>query len=150
MVWLLLCTCQYSKWVRLLVNFMQNILLEFQNNPWLFFTAVTLISLSVGSFLNVVIYRLPVMMQNEWRTDCRNFLELEADKKTPEDFNLSKPNSSCPNCGHKIRAWENIPVISYLVLGGKCSSCKTHISIQYPVIEIVTALCLYSLHINLA
>ena len=119
---------------------MQNILLEFQNNPWLFYTAVTLISLSVGSFLNVVIYRLPVMMQNEWRTDCRNFLELEADKKTSETFNLSKPNSSCPNCGHKIRAWENIPVISYLVLAGKCSSCKTHISIQYPVIEIVTAL----------
>ncbi|RDH81698.1 MAG: prepilin peptidase [endosymbiont of Galathealinum brachiosum] len=119
---------------------MQNTLIEFQNNPWLFFTTVTLISLSVGSFLNVVIYRLPVMMQNEWRTDCKNFLELEPDKKTPEIFNLSKPDSSCPNCGHKIRAWENIPVISYMVLGGKCSSCKTHISIQYPVIEIVTAL----------
>jgi len=80
------------------------------------------------------------MLENEWRSDCINFLELEADKKPTETFNLSKPDSTCPSCGHKIRVWENIPVISYLLLRGKCSSCKTPISIQYPIIEIVTAI----------
>jgi len=119
---------------------MQSILLEFQNNPLLFFISIGLIGLCVGSFLNVVIYRLPIMLKNEWRTDCRNFLELEQDKDTAEVFNLSKPDSTCPECGHKIRAWQNIPVISYLLLGGKCSSCRTHISAQYPIIETVSAI----------
>ena len=80
------------------------------------------------------------MLQNEWRTDCRNFLELEQDKNAAEVFNLSKPDSTCPECGHKIRAWENIPVISYLLLRGKCSSCHTHISAQYPIVETVSAI----------
>ena len=79
------------------------------------------------------------MLENEWRGDCKNFLELEADKSS-ETFNLSKPDSTCPSCGHKIRIWENIPVISYLALRGKCASCKTHISAQYPVIEALTAI----------
>ena len=112
--------------------------LAFQESPWLFYSTITLLSLCVGSFLNVVIYRLPIMLENEWRGDCKNFLELEADKET-EVFNLSKPDSTCPSCGHKIRVWENIPVISYLVLQGKCASCKAHISLQYPMVEAVTA-----------
>jgi len=78
------------------------------------------------------------MLENEWRSDCRNFLELE-DAKNTDVFNLSKPDSTCPNCGHKIRVWENIPVLSYLLLRGKCASCKSHISAQYPIIEAVTA-----------
>ena len=134
------CTYQYSKWAKLLevTNFFGYIGLAFQESPWLFYSTITLLSLCVGSFLNVVIYRLPIMLENEWRGDCKNFLELEADKET-EVFNLSKPDSTCPSCGHKIRVWENIPVISYLVLQGKCASCKAHISLQYPMVEAVTA-----------
>ena len=121
------------------INYFQYIGLAFQESHWLFFTTITLLSLCVGSFLNVVIYRLPIMLENEWRADCKNFLELEPDKKT-EQFTLSKPDSTCPVCGHKIRIWENIPLISYLALQGKCASCKTRISIQYPIIEAVTAI----------
>ncbi len=81
------------------------------------------------------------MMERDWRQQCHEFLETEA---AAEDENarlsLATPRSSCPSCGHTIRAWENIPVFSYLLLGGKCSSCKTPISIQYPVIEAVTAI----------
>lgn len=119
-------------------NILQTIVEAFTLNLWLFYTFVIFLGLSVGSFLNVVIYRLPIMLENEWRSDCKNFLELENDKET-EVFNLSKPDSTCPSCGHKIRVWENIPVISYLLLHGKCASCKTHISAQYPIIEAVTA-----------
>lgn len=122
-----------------MVNFLEHVSLAFQQSPWLFYTSIVLFSLCVGSFLNVVIHRLPIMLENEWRSDCKNFLELEADKSS-ETFNLSKPNSTCPNCGHKIRIWENIPVISYLALRGKCAACNTHISAQYPVIEAVTAI----------
>lgn len=93
----------------------------------------------VGSFLNVVIYRLPRMMQREWRSDCLEFLEQPAEEKT-ETFNLILPRSRCSNCGHQITAWENIPLFSYLFLGGKCSSCKTHISIQYPLVELFTGI----------
>ncbi len=117
---------------------MESLLYSFETYNWLFLSVIIIISLSVGSFLNVVIYRLPIMLENEWRSECKEYLELEADDKT-DTFNLSKPNSSCPKCNHKIRAWENIPVISYLVLRGKCSSCGTHISAQYPTIEIATA-----------
>ena len=118
---------------------MDSLLYVFESNNWLFLTSIFFISLAVGSFLNVVIYRLPIMLENEWRSECKEYLELEADKKT-ETFNLSKPNSSCPKCNHKIRAWENIPVFSYIFLGGKCSSCSAHISAQYPIIEAVTAI----------
>jgi len=130
---------------------MESLLYAFETNSWLFFSSVILVSLAVGSFLNVVIYRLPIMLENEWRNECKEYLELEDnsnvdnnvdnndDSKT-EVFNLAKPDSSCPECNHKIRAWENIPVFSYLILRGKCSSCSTPISAQYPVIEAATAL----------
>lgn len=122
-------------------NYLDIVLLAFEQNSWFYYTTILFLGLSVGSFLNVIIYRLPLMMENEWRRDCTEFLELDK-KKFPlsgEVFNLAVPASSCPQCGHRIRFWENIPVISYLLLGGKCSSCKTHISIQYPVIEAMTA-----------
>ena len=111
-----------------------------QQNAWLFFSMITFVGLSVGSFLNVVIYRLPIMLEREWRNECHSFLELEADKNANDTFNLSKPASSCPACGHKIRIWENIPLLSYIFLRGKCSSCSAHISAQYPVIEAATAI----------
>ncbi len=120
-------------------NYYDFVSIAFEQNAWLFYLTVALFGLSVGSFLNVVIYRLPIMLENEWRSDCKNFLELEDDKPA-EIFNLSKPDSRCPVCGHKIKIWENIPVLSYIFLGGKCSSCKTHISAQYPIIESVTGI----------
>lgn len=105
------------------------------------------LGLLVGSFLNVVIYRLPKMMERDWQHQCREFLVNDSNIATlpepnekQETFNLMVPASRCPSCGHKIRAWENIPVISYVFLGGKCSSCKTTISIRYPIIELATGI----------
>lgn len=113
----------------------------FLATPWLLYTAVIFFSLCIGSFLNVVILRLPKMMQQDWRCQCEEFLELSDDqRKNDEQITLSKPASTCPSCGHGIRAWENVPVISYLVLGGKCASCKAGISPRYPIIEAMTAL----------
>lgn len=112
-----------------------------ETEQWLFYTAIVLFSLCVGSFLNVVIYRLPVMLERDWRKQCHEFLELpEPAGDDQARLNLATPASTCPHCGHSIRAWENIPVISYILLRGRCSSCKTPISIQYPAIEAVTAL----------
>ncbi|MFP6850615.1 MAG: A24 family peptidase [Pseudomonas sp.] len=94
-----------------------------------------LLGLLIGSFLNVVIYRLPKMMQRDWREQAREILELPAEPQK-ETFNLVLPNSSCPHCAHEIKPWENIPVISYLFLRGKCSSCKAPISLRYPLVEL--------------
>jgi leader peptidase (prepilin peptidase)/N-methyltransferase len=99
----------------------------------------TLFGLLVGSFLNVVIYRLPVMMQRDWRQQAREILELPEEPRQ-ETFNLILPNSCCPNCGHQIRPRENIPVVSYLFLRGKCAGCKTPISKRYPLIELACGL----------
>jgi leader peptidase (prepilin peptidase) / N-methyltransferase len=97
-----------------------------------------LLGLVVGSFLNVVILRLPVMLERAWRRDCREFLELPEEPQAAP-FNLIVPRSQCPSCGHQITAGENVPILSYLVLGGRCSSCHTPISIRYPLIEAATA-----------
>lgn len=109
------------------------------SNAGFFIFLIALLGLLVGSFLNVVIYRVPVMMQREWKRDCCELLEVDQ-KGDPEPFNLIAPNSTCPHCGHQIKPWENIPIISYLFLRGKCSNCKSPISIRYPIIEAVTAL----------
>lgn len=106
--------------------------------PTLWLSAATLLGLVVGSFLNVVIHRLPLMMEREWRAQCA---ELEG--RTPEDtspFNLVTPRSRCPKCGHLITAVENIPLLSYIVQRGRCRHCGTGISIQYPLVEAATAL----------
>ena len=104
-----------------------------------FVLSVALLGLLIGSFLNVVIYRLPVMMQRDWRQQAQEILELpEAPKQ--DTFNLILPNSCCPHCQHQIKPWENIPVISYLFLRGKCSNCKSPISLRYPMIELACGL----------
>ncbi len=118
-------------------------LLFFQQSPLSFYIFVALFSLIIGSFLNVVVYRLPQMMHNTWYTDCREFLadelkDVPAKKITP--LTLSIPNSTCPKCDHKIRFYENIPVISWLFLRGKCSQCKNSIAARYPLVEAATAL----------
>jgi len=96
-----------------------------------------LLGLLIGSFLNVVIYRIPKMMQRE----SDNYVAQESGKELPHQdrFNLMVPRSACPCCGHPITALENIPVISYIVLGGKCRKCKTRIPARYPAIELLTA-----------
>jgi leader peptidase (prepilin peptidase) / N-methyltransferase len=100
------------------------------------------IALSVGSFLNVVIYRLPVMLEREWADQAKAILDIEPPPEAEaEKFNLAVPRSRCPQCGHQITALENIPIISWLVLRGRCSGCKTPISFRYPAIELLTALC---------
>ena len=111
----------------------------FEQQQVLFLGTLFVFGSVVGSFLNVVIYRLPVMMQREWRHDCLEFLEQPGEPET-EKFNLSVPRSRCGNCGHQITALENIPLISYLVLGGKCSDCKVSISPQYPLVELFTGM----------
>jgi leader peptidase (prepilin peptidase)/N-methyltransferase len=93
--------------------------------------------LLVGSFLNVVIYRFPKMLEQQWAADCADLNGQPA--KESEPFNLMVPRSRCPSCGHLIRWYENIPVLSYVFLRGKCSSCKTPISARYPIVEVVTA-----------
>jgi len=101
-----------------------------------------LFGLLVGSFLNVVIYRLPKMMERQWAAECAEFTGQPAPEQ--ERFNIVVPRSRCQQCGHQIRWYENIPVLSYLFLGGKCSACKTRISPRYPLVEIATgALFLY-------
>ena len=124
-----------------------NLIDALQTSTPLFFFAVTLLGLTVGSFLNVVIYRLPRMMQDSWHTQCQELLNAEQEQQAEQSsaeavknkYNLVVPRSACPSCGHKITALENIPVISYLFLKGKCSSCETPISIRYPILEIFTA-----------
>ncbi len=111
----------------------------FEQQPVVYLATLFVFGAAVGSFLNVVIYRLPVMMQREWRHDCLEFLEQPAEAGS-EKFNLSTPRSRCGQCGHQITVLENIPIVSYLVLGGKCSSCNTRISLQYPLVELFTAL----------
>ncbi len=99
-----------------------------------------LLGLLVGSFLNVVILRLPVMMQRDWRAQCQDVVGLQPLEQPPhEPFNLVRPRSRCPSCGHLIRAHENIPVLSYILLRGRCSACDTRISIRYPVVEALAA-----------
>ena len=117
---------------------MEQLIYTFEQYPALYLGTLFVFGSLVGSFLNVVIYRLPLMMQREWRNDCLEFLEQPAAEEEAR-FNLAVPRSRCGECGHQISALENIPIVSYLVLGGKCSSCKTRISVQYPLVELFTA-----------
>jgi leader peptidase (prepilin peptidase)/N-methyltransferase len=112
------------------------------NSPCLVAALAGVIGLLVGSFLNVVIYRLPIMMQRNWRKECTEYLQLGSpETQTREEpFNLIFPLSRCPNCNTPIKPYQNIPVISYLFLKGKCATCSNPISSRYPLIEIFTAI----------
>jgi leader peptidase (prepilin peptidase) / N-methyltransferase len=110
------------------------------HEPVLYYTGTLLLGLVVGSFLNVVIHRLPRMMTEEWRRDCA---DLDGGAPAPGDaprLTLSSPGSRCPHCGHAITPLENIPVLSYLVLRGRCSACGERIGLRYPLVETLTAL----------
>ena len=123
-----------------------------QQNMTLALIVFALLGLCVGSFLNVVIYRMPLMMHFEWRQECSQFLTQQpeisetqaaaittmAAQDTP--ITLSRPASRCPHCAHKIKWYENVPLISWMVLRGRCSDCKASISWRYPFVELITAL----------
>jgi len=110
-----------------------------QGQPIVFMVVATALGLMIGSFLNVVISRYPKQLEWRWRQEALSFLNLEPDP-TPEPPNVVTKASHCPQCGHAIRWWENIPVISFLLLKGKCRGCKTPISWQYPLVEILTGI----------
>ncbi|HIK73358.1 MAG TPA: prepilin peptidase [Alcanivorax sp.] len=111
-------------------------------NPAALILVCVLFGLLVGSFLNVVIHRIPKMMEATWRQEARELLEQPAPKgeETPPIFNLVTPGSHCPHCNHRIRWYENVPVVSWALLKGRCSGCKAAISKRYPIIELLTAL----------
>jgi leader peptidase (prepilin peptidase) / N-methyltransferase len=108
---------------------------------WLTLALAAWAALCIGSFLNVVIHRLPRMLEREWRAQAHEILEhdVEADG-TPERYNLLVPRSRCPQCGTTIAAWQNVPVISWLVLRGRCHACGAPISWRYPAVELLTLL----------
>ncbi|MDP9083227.1 MAG: A24 family peptidase [Pseudomonadota bacterium] len=116
--------------------------------PELFAASVFLVGLVIGSFLNVVIYRLPIILEREWQSQAaellpaRGNIEASASASAPiaERLTLSTPPSSCPNCRTRIKAWQNIPVISWLLLRGRCGACETKISPRYPLVELATGL----------
>jgi len=118
--------------------------------PMYFYIIISVLGLLIGSFLNVVIYRLPIMMERAFKRDASEYFNIDTatatlDKSSNVEhentpFNLSLPRSACPTCQHQITALENIPVISYLLLRGKCSKCKEKISPRYPLVELLTGL----------
>lgn len=109
----------------------------FAANPNMFLVVVGVLSLFIGSFLNVVIYRLPRMMEQSWSEECRIYLGLKPHTEL-EKLNLYLPFSHCPACKNVIRPWHNIPIISYFLLQGRCAYCRAHISFRYPFVEFLT------------
>ena len=120
---------------------MQELINYFIATPTALYIAVGLLGLCIGSFLNVVIYRTPKMMEQEWRQDCQMLLHPEQALIDQSKLTLSKPASTCPKCHSAIRWYQNIPVVSWLILRGRCASCQNPISIRYPLIELLTANC---------
>lgn len=118
----------------------------YTDNLALFAGSVFVLGLVIGSFLNVIIYRLPIMLEREWRSQAAELLPSAANAATaatsvtPERLTLSTPRSACPMCKTPIKAWQNIPLISWLLLRGRCAACKTKISIRYPLVELTTGI----------
>lgn len=121
---------------------MFNALLE--NHAWFIYLFFGLLALSVGSLLNVIIYRLPLMLQRQWRQQCCELFHLDDNKVEPQ-LNLFFPRSFCPHCKAKVKSWQNIPLLSYLFLKGSCFACGKKISLRYPFVELLTlSLSLYA------
>lgn len=114
-----------------------DIILFFTQHFTVFLIVVAALSLVIGSFLNVVIYRLPRMMQNEWSKECRDYLGLKSHAIEAEHLNLCLPSSHCPHCKNRLKAWHNIPLISYFILRKKCGHCNAPISMRYPFVEFI-------------
>ncbi|EGT3628017.1 prepilin peptidase [Morganella morganii] len=129
-------------------------------NPWLFIALSFIFAATIGSFLNVVIHRFPVMMKREWQQECNQYLQeyhedivkkIRIDQLNkpidafPEKYNLVVPGSACPKCKTSIKPWHNLPILGWLILKGKCAACNAPISSRYPVIEFITGLLIATL-----
>lgn len=123
--------------------------IDIMNEPVIVTLVCTLLGLVVGSFLNVVIHRLPKMLEREWDAQAAELLEQKGSADAAAKlrstgatvrYNLVMPPSTCPRCGHRIRAWENIPILSYLFLRARCSACRAPISIRYPIVEALSGI----------
>ena len=134
---------------------MSEILTFIAHYSTIFIILASLFGLVIGSFLNVVIHRLPIMMTQQWREQCDALNAMENTPKSPsKKYNLIYPRSACPHCQKTIAAWHNVPVVSFLLLGGKCNLCKAPISWRYPAVELCSAILVgliaskfgYSLH----
>ncbi len=112
----------------------------FEIYPGIYLVSMALLGLAIGSFLNVVIYRLPIMMETDWKDQCRVLLDMGPATMEKQTYNIITPRSRCPQCEHPIPALHNIPVLSYLILGGRCGYCKHKISIRYPLVELMTGI----------
>jgi leader peptidase (prepilin peptidase)/N-methyltransferase len=118
----------------------------YTDGPALFAGSVFVLGLVIGSFLNVIIYRLPIMLEREWRSQAAELLPTAGNAAaapapvSPERFTLSTPGSACPACKTAIRAWQNIPLVSWLLLRGRCASCMAKISVRYPLVELTTGM----------
>lgn len=110
-----------------------------QQSPYVFTAVVFLFSLCVGSFLNVVVYRLPLMMERNWQQEYQEYFAPEQQSPPASVFNLAVPRSACPHCQHQLSALDNIPLLSYLLLKGKCRYCQAPVSMRYPLLELTTA-----------
>ena len=108
--------------------------------PWLYLALVFLFSLMIGSFLNVVIHRLPIMLEQSWQAEYRGYFAPDEEAPAAAPYNLMVPRSACPHCGLAITAWQNIPLLSWLWLKGRCAGCQAPISARYPLVELLTAL----------
>ena len=108
--------------------------------PWLYLLLLTILGLLIGSFLNVVIHRLPIMLERSWQAEYADYFGNTEPGPPVEPYNLMVPRSACPHCGHAITALENIPIISWLWLRGRCRSCQAPISARYPLVELLTGL----------
>jgi leader peptidase (prepilin peptidase)/N-methyltransferase len=121
---------------------LNDIIALYSSDPALFAGSVFLIGLLIGSFLNVVIYRVPIMLEREWRSQAADVLAGDSASTTAPDpaerFTLVTPRSACPHCKAPIKAWQNIPVVSWLVLRGRCAACEQQISVRYPLVELTT------------
>ena len=120
---------------------MPSLFIFFIENPTALYIAVGVFSLCIGSFLNVVIYRTPKMMEQEWHQECQMLLHPEQAVIDHEKLTLSQPASTCPKCKTTIRWYQNVPVLSWILLRGKCGTCQNPISFRYPLIELLTMLC---------
>jgi leader peptidase (prepilin peptidase)/N-methyltransferase len=110
----------------------------YRSEPWLLIATAVVAGLLVGSFLNVVIHRLPKIMERQWRAECAEL--AGAPPADGETYNLLTPRSSCPQCGHRITALQNVPVASYLALGGRCGACRARIPVRYPLVELLAGI----------
>ena len=113
--------------------------LELLQSPPVLFTMAALVGLCLGSFLNVVVYRLPKILERRWRAECAELNGTAAEEPAGTPYNLVLPRSACPVCGHRITALQNIPLLSYALLGGRCAQCRARIPLRYPAVEALTA-----------